>query len=810
MAAWLALTLTGLLSLSARAGSPGVERPLLPTMSSVADDGALSIWTNPANLGFDSDPSFGLVFGQPLGEDTSTQRSSLAGAANLGPLGTGFAYRARGGEPGWWTLSSSLGIRASRTFTMGAHLGWQLPDGEANNFMTVDLGLGWRPTHWIGMSLVTQNVGGPASHLGVEERHGLGIALRPMDNRIVLGAEYLHHADPAAEVPGYLEGTLSVEPIRGLGLRGFMNQVGQYGLGLEVGFGKASMGAHAHLAEGAHMLGSLSSRDDHHSLLRSGKVVPEFVLNQAYPYQPTRSIFGDEGESYLHLLQRLDEAAGDRLVRAIVLHLDWSPFSFAQIEEILAVIDRAHENDKQVIAYLAEDAGNGAYMIASGADLILMHPAQQLGLVGLSAELLYFRGTLDLLGVEPQFARRSEFKSAAEPLTHTGATAAAKQQMDALLDDVSDRLITRIAKGRSKEPEDVRALIDKGPFTAEEAIAEGLIDATAFPDEVANKVRDHLDRKVYMDDEWRLTDRKKGWQAPKEIAIILVDGVITTGDSRGPGFFGGDRTTGSETVLRQLEEARGQSSIKAVVLRVDSPGGSAYASDEIWRAVEEFQRSGKPVVVSMGGVAASGGYYVSSGADAIYASPSTITGSIGVIGGKFSMAGLYDKLGIHYELYNRGRNSSMFSSSKPFDATEFAAFDRIIGDIYRQFTNKVAVGRAMEQEEVEEVARGRVWSGTDARANKLVDELGGFNEAVARARVEAGIGPATRVELVTLQDRGTSQSMTRAGVRALGTALLPTGTKVRSRPNPLAAIEQWHLLQGEPVWALMPYRLDVQ
>jgi protease-4 len=813
MAAWLALTITSLLPLSAHAAGTGVERPLLPAMSSVADDGATSIWTNPANLGFDPDPSFGLIFAQPMGEKSATQRTHVAAAANLGPLGTGVAYRGGNADPGWWTVSSSLGLRAGRTLSIGTHLGWQLPDGEANNFMSVDLGLGWRPTNWLGFAAVGQNVGGPASHLGVKELYGGGLALRPLDNRLVLGAEYLVFADPAADVQGYIEATVTGEPIRGLGIRAFANQLGQFGVGLDLGLGKASMGAHTRLADadGTHLMGSITSRNDHHNLLNSGRVVPKFVMNQPFPYQPGKSIFRDDGESYLHLLQRLDKAARDSTVKALVIHLDWSPFSFAQIEEILAVIDLAHQNGKKVVAYLAEDAGNGAYMVASGADLVLMHPAQQLGLVGLSAELLYFRGTLDLLGVKPQFARRSEYKSAGERMTHTGASTASKKQMDALLDDISDRLIARIAKGRSKEPAAVRALIDKGPFTAKEAIAEGLIDGTAFPDEVAKKVHKHLGQRVYLDDRWKTTDQRNGWLAPKEVAVILVDGVITTGNSRGPGLFGGGRTAGSETIIRQLKTAKKDSNIKAVVLRVDSPGGSAYASDEIWRAVEEFQRGGKPVVVSMGGVAASGGYYVSSGADAIYASPSTITGSIGVIGGKFSMEGLYEKLGINYELYNRGRNSAMFSSSKPFDATEFAAFDKMIGDIYGQFTNKVAVGRSMEQEEVEEVARGRVWSGTDARSKRLVDELGGFGDAVARARVEAGIRPTTRVELVTLKDRGSPDGgLKRAGVRALGRALLPPGIQLRSGSSPFATIEQWQRLQGERVWALMPYKLDLK
>ncbi|MAY81243.1 MAG: signal peptide peptidase SppA, partial [Deltaproteobacteria bacterium] len=255
--------------------------------------------------------------------------------------------------------------------------------------------------------------------------------------------------------------------------------------------------------------------------------------------------------------------------------------------------------------------------------------------------------------------------------------------------------------------------------------------------------------------------------------------------------------------------AKAEPTVKAVILRVDSPGGSAYASDEIWRAVAKVRESGKPVVVSMGGVAASGGYYVSAGANAIYAQNSTITGSIGVIGGKVNFEELYEKLGINYELYNRGRNAAIFSSSKPFDTVEFAAFDRMLGDIYTQFTNKVALGRSMEQTQVEEVARGRVWSGQRAKDANLVDEIGGFHDAIERAKKEAKIGEKTRVELVTFKNRGgPTDTFTRAGVQLMQQALLP---RMGTKPIPeLEMLEQWQAIGDEKVWTLMPYRVNVR
>ena len=246
--------------------------------------------------------------------------------------------------------------------------------------------------------------------------------------------------------------------------------------------------------------------------------------------------------------------------------------------------------------------------------------------------------------------------------------------------------MARIAQGRNKSVEDVQAIIDQGPFTVEEARQQGLIDAVAYPDELKKVVAKKIGRgNIYVKN---YVDTHTGWRAPHEVAVIFIEGTITTGKSQQPGIFGGGRTAGSVTIREQLEEAAKTPSVKAVILRVDSPGGSALASDEIWRAVSEVQRDGKPVIVSMGGVAASGGYYVSASADAIFAQHSTITGSIGVIAGKFSLAGLYDKIGANHESYIRGRNAGMFSMARPFDEHEFAAFDKMVGDIYGQFTSR--------------------------------------------------------------------------------------------------------------------------
>jgi protease-4 len=252
--------------------------------------------------------------------------------------------------------------------------------------------------------------------------------------------------------------------------------------------------------------------------------------------------------------------------------------------------------------------------------------------------------------------------------------------------------------------------------------------------------------------------------------------------------------------------------VKAVVLRVDSPGGSAFASDEIWRALEKLKEEGKPYVVSMGGLAASGGYYVSAGATAIYANPSTITGSIGVYSGKYDLEGLFDRIGIETELYNRGRRASMWSLSKPMDDSEFAAMDRLVGETYAQFKERVGDGRKLKPEQVEEVARGRVWSGSAASGRGLVDELGGFHAAVERARKEAGITERQKVELITYGSRpGPDGELPRRDLSGGVRVLLPPRQDVAALlPPELALLRDYQRLSQDRIWALSPYSLEIK
>jgi protease-4 len=344
------------------------------------------------------------------------------------------------------------------------------------------------------------------------------------------------------------------------------------------------------------------------------------------------------------------------------------------------------------------------------------------------------------------------------------------------------------------------------------------VDRIAYPDQVEDRLDELFGGEVRLVQVEDLPQPHSAWEEPKQIAVIYVEGAITSGESRGGGPLGlGANSAGAKTVVRQLHRARKDPQVRAVVLRVDSPGGSSFASDEIWRAVEQVKQENKPVIVSMGGVAASGGYYVAAGADAIWAQPNTITGSIGVFSGKFATEELLDQVGIHTTTLERGRNADIFDANR-WDDVERQRMQTLVDDIYEQFKEKVAQGRDMTPEQVEEVARGRVWSGSDALENGLVDELGGLREAIEDAKRRANIPAKREVALVHYAGSGSlieslSPTLMRTAFgplpRWLGKAATPKiDVRLPELPQRYGTL---YLLatQNEDVWLMLPHAMEV-
>ncbi|MCW2542092.1 MAG: signal peptide peptidase SppA, type [Frankiales bacterium] len=398
---------------------------------------------------------------------------------------------------------------------------------------------------------------------------------------------------------------------------------------------------------------------------------------------------------------------------------------------------------KPTVAW-AESFGEGsgdtaAYVLATGFDEIWLQPGGGLGVLGVGVQTTFVRGALDRLGIEPELEQRHEFKNAPDQVLRSDYTAAHRLALDALAESIFTEAVTAISAGRDLDPSRVRELADTGPRTAPEALVAGLVDKLGYRDEAYAALRARVDHdpELLFADRWHppyrptLPLRRKG-----KVALIEVRGGIGSGRTRRSPM---GRQVGSDSIGAALRAAAEDEHVRSVVLHVDSPGGSAVASETIWREVCRVRTAGKPVVVSMGEAAASGGYYIACPADVIVALPSTLTGSIGVFGGKVVIEQLLERAGVHTGMLPHGARSQMFSSRRRFTDDERERLAATIDAIYGDFVAKVAHGRGRPVAEIESIARGRVWTGRDAVGIGLVDELGGLRDAVRIARVRGGL-----------------------------------------------------------------------
>jgi protease-4 len=414
------------------------------------------------------------------------------------------------------------------------------------------------------------------------------------------------------------------------------------------------------------------------------------------------------------------------------------------VQELRDALVRFQRSGKPSWAHI-EDASNLEYFLATACAKIAASPTSLVDVSGLAAEITFFRGALDKLGVEAQFEGVGRYKNAPNQLTERGFTQPHREQMNALVDSLFSQYVAGIAESRGLEDDVVRALVDRGPFRASEAKQVGLVDELLYRDEVETRVPGitRLNAAAYA-----RAARGGAFDRRPRLALVYAAGDLMPGQSQESPF---GRVAGADTVIQGLRAAREDASVRAIILRVDSPGGSGTASDAIWREVQLARRA-KPVVASMGDYAASGGFYVAMGADAIVAQPGTITGSIGVFSGKLSLRGLYAKLGISQETVSRGRNATLFSSYEPWTESERAKVHEMNLAFYDTFVSKAAEGRKKTPAEIEAVAQGRVWTGLEALDGGLVDTLGGLDMAVRLARERARIPAGQDVQLVVLPE----------------------------------------------------------
>ncbi len=473
---------------------------------------------------------------------------------------------------------------------------------------------------------------------------------------------------------------------------------------------------------------------------------------------------GSQARSLRGWVKTIEKAAEDEEVRGIAMIIERPQMGFAQLQEVTQALRAFRKSGKKIYCYM-DYASNGTYALACAADSITIAENSELGIVGLHAELSYYKNLLDKIGVQAQLLHCGAYKSALEPFTRTGPSKEAAENIDWLLDGIYDAWIGLIAEGRGLSPEKVKALVDAAPLPAAEALKAGLVDHVgSFLDfkqmvrkefgkdvEIVKKLGDDEGMKIDFNNPFAFFQMLGEMLQPKDeprkpgIALVYIDGGITMGKSdQSP--FGGSSSVGSTTIRAAFEKARLDDAVKAVVVRVNSPGGSALASDIIWKAARRCAKE-KPLIASMGNVAGSGGYYVSIPADVIFADEATITASIGVVGGKFIWRELMeDKLGITTAIFDRGKHAGLSSMNRPWNDEEREFIRKYMVQVYEQFKGRVMESRGDRLKgKLEDMAGGRVFTGKQALELGLIDELGTLEDAIAYAVKKADLGESYEV-----------------------------------------------------------------
>lgn len=510
---------------------------------------------------------------------------------------------------------------------------------------------------------------------------------------------------------------------------------------------------------------------------------------ESVPDDPLAQVMLDDTITLREVVEAIDGAAEDRRVKALFARIGGGGIGMAHLQEIRDAVIRFRESGKPTYAfgetYGEFGPGNGGYYLATAFDQIYLQPSGDVGLTGMIYESPFVRGLLDKLEVVPQLDQRMEYKNAMNFYTDEAYNEAFRTAMQALLDSRFGQLVRGIAEAREIAESDVVALIERGPFLGPEALAAGLVDELVYRDEAMDRIDEVVGQEVeYYDLSRYLAGAGRRNRKGTTVALIEGYGAVTRGrSSYSP--LNGSVSMGADTIASAFRSAIDDSRVKAIVFRVDSPGGSYVASDTIWRETIRAQEAGKPVIVSMGNLAGSGGYFVAMNADKIVAQPGTITASIGVLGGKLLTREFWkEKVGVTWDDVHSGGNARMWTSTYEYGPA-YERFEAGLDRIYEDFTNRVAAGRDLPLEEVLQIARGRIWTGEDALELGLVDALGGVDEALRLAREQMGLEPDAELRIKRFPRRRSSwelffsQKRSRASVEAMRRSLEVLQPKVR-------------------------------
>lgn len=783
------------------------DQMLFPFSPAAMADGPGGIRLNPAAIS--TDPEFAFNYYHSYSDSSFKGDNAIYTAMR----GVGFAIEWLGSGAAVDGKSYTIGFGTSgqKSFSVGSAYQWRSSDDPVQNKSHFwSHGFMWRPNDIVSLAAVAQNYNRMRTPTGKSDAEFVySAAVRMMKGRLLIGGDWYQSTSQRLKDGNYRLAT-SFELTNGLTLYGDFDQDENYYLGAKFSMTSWFVGNHSAFDSERSYSGGVGYAGIHKTrrkpLVGMAREIANIELTGDIPdRRPSRNFFGPSSPTTFDYLSALEKARVDPEIRGLVLRIHNPSLGWARREELRRAIARVREAGKPVVAYLDGMVSNGEYFLATAADRIVSPPVSSLDVIGLRSEVTFAKRLLDKLGIVADLEHIGDYKNASDLLTRTEMSPEHREALSMLLDDLDAHWVQQIAEGRGVSTSEVRGWIDHGPYVSIDAHSAGLVDTVAYPDELDGIVRGITGtfwRQVGLRELNDRTYARSGWSEPARIAVIFAEGGIEEGNDRNE-LFGGS-VMGSSTISRAIRNARGDHRVKALVLRVNSGGGSVVASDEIWREVERTAGK-KPIIVSFGDVAASGGYYISCAADSIFAMPNTITGSIGIISGKLDLSGLYDKIGLDKETITRGKYADIYRSDGKFTEDERAVVRGQMARAYEHFVSLVADGRALTSDSVNAIGQGRVWSGTAAQERGLVDRYADLHECITIAARMAGVEKGDDVDVVVLPKQ--NWQLFDLGGMGFAGALIP-GTGVEGL---LAAMLERTGIYSSPEGAAyeLPYRVTI-
>lgn len=768
-------------------------------------DNVFSIFSNPAGLGTNR----GIQLLYANGYDKKDFQDIYTFALNAGNFGFAYQENTEGGI-NFSRYSLGAGWKMGRMMKMGFSYSWNtngsLPDG-------LSLGYLFRPNRIISIGLVGNFLNEPSAK---KPDYQAGISFRPFNNRLTISADALFQKVTNSDYFDDVDWRLNIDTefLDGITLRGSYSE-DYMGLGLGIAFKFGRIGSYnsfdsdkkfsngnAHIQTSTQYFRSIFHKPEPKTvhLTLKGSIIEQ---NRGW------GIFSSQKLTIYQFGKIIQKLKNDDTVSGIVLEIDGFRAGYAKIQEMTNFLKNFKESGKELIVY-AKYLNTRQYLLAAEADKIYLHPAGQLNLTGIQFTSMFIKGTLDKLGIVAELEHIKEYKTASDMFTRDSMSQYQREVINSFADQFYADIVDEISQKRNIQKDSLRVIIDNGPYLTEDAKELGLIDTFYYWDELKSffEEDENSNNLISYSSYSMLKPYEYDWEVtPKEkIALIYATGTIMTGES-GSEFYVGE-TMGDNTIASAIRNARENKDIKAIVLRINSGGGFAFASEIIWRevALTTTGENKKPVIVSMSDIAASGGYFIACPADEIFANPATTTGSIGIYSGKVNLNGLFEKLGIKFQHIKRGENAGMYTSTRGFTDKEREKMIYTMEGGYDRFITRVAEGRDMTKDEVDDIGRGRVWTGRQGVEKGIVDKLGGLFDAIEAAEKRVGIEEDEKYGILILPEYGFKWPFSNNSILESQIA-----DQLPSEITQLIKMGyKFHSAEDEPYMYLMPYEIIIE